>query len=112
MGSNDYAKLGQYNYMCPICLTKVKVPDTPIRRDYRGLYVCPDCYDIQNPQETPRYKTRKPRKIFPAKEADVKVVPRSGLGLKHKFGETGLKGIGNRLGEVGHETLGKPWDET
>ena len=46
-----YARGTRTKAQCPICGLVVLYPE--LRQDWRGVWVCPDCWDPRDPQETP-----------------------------------------------------------
>lgn len=108
MASQEYIKLGYWNFYCQICGDKVKMPGGATK-DFRGLWVCPDCLDIQNPQEKPTYRPSKPRAIYPANTTLIARNPGSGTYIvngHYMFTSGGVEMVVDptiSYGRIGHD---------
>lgn len=57
---NTTFKSGQYNVICDICGFKFK--NVELKKDWRGLMVCKDDFELRNPQDFIRVK---PERVAP-----------------------------------------------
>lgn len=69
MGRADYLALGDWNALCDHCGRKRKGLD--LRKQWNGLWVCPEHWEARQPQDFVRSVPEHPTPPFVRKPADV-----------------------------------------
>lgn len=62
-GPKDFAKLGDWNAICPVCGFKYKASELKQRWD--GVYVCQQDWEPRHPQELIKIPKENPAPRFP-----------------------------------------------